>query len=129
MDGRGSTANDLVALDFGAVGEDAGDRRDGYAEVGVSIQGGVYGKYRDFTGVYWHEVIRHISGPSPTAPSLSTAPASAPENSTPAYLLVKDETKSVRVDLAQIQYIEGLKDYVRIHTPDKKITTLQSLKS
>jgi DNA-binding LytR/AlgR family response regulator len=30
--------------------------------------------------------------------------------------------------LADVLYIEGMKDYVRIHTPNKKITTLQSLK-
>jgi len=32
------------------------------------------------------------------------------------------------VSLADIQYIEGMKDYVKIHTPEKKVTTLQSLK-
>ncbi len=47
---------------------------------------------------------------------------------TPDYLFVKDGTKSVRIRLEDIQYIEGLKDYVRIHTPQRKITTLQSLR-
>lgn len=65
--------------------------------------------------------------PSP-APSTPPAPAAAPEDAMPEYLFVKDGTKSVRVNFADIQYIEGMKDYVRIHTPDKKITTLQSLK-
>jgi DNA-binding LytR/AlgR family response regulator len=41
---------------------------------------------------------------------------------------VKDGTKSVRLRLDEIQYIESLKDYVRIHTPERRITTLQSLK-
>jgi len=63
-----------------------------------------------------------------SAPSPPSAPASAPESTMPEYLFVKDGTKSVRVNFADIQYIEGMKDYVRIHTPDKKITTLQSLK-
>ena len=64
----------------------------------------------------------------PSAPIASLEPASAPEGTMSEYLFVKDGTKSVRVNFADIQYIEGMKDYVRIHTPDKKITTLQSLK-
>ncbi len=47
---------------------------------------------------------------------------------TDTFFFVKDGTKSVRINFAEVQFIEGLKDYVRIHTADKKITTLQSLK-
>lgn len=61
------------------------------------------------------------AGPTTTAPA---APAETPVE----YLFVKDGTKSVRINFADIQYIEGMKDYVRIHTPDRKVTTLQSLK-
>jgi DNA-binding LytR/AlgR family response regulator len=76
------------------------------------------------------------SGSPYPAPLTSPAPAfrlrsvttAAPENTTPEYLFVKDGTKSVRVNFADVRYIEGLKDYVRIHTPARKITTLQSLK-
>ena len=65
---------------------------------------------------------------SPTE-ATSAAPASPPPpDASPDYLFVKDGTKSVRVNLNDIQYIEGLKDYVRIHTPQRKITTLQSLR-
>jgi DNA-binding LytR/AlgR family response regulator len=76
------------------------------------------------------EKVSQVAGaglPHP-APLTSTAPAAPPSDATPEYLFVKDGTKSVRVNLADVQYIEGLKDYVRIHTPTKKITTLQSLK-
>ena len=58
----------------------------------------------------------------------NNAPAPAPKEEKPDYLFVKDGTTSVRVNLSDIQYIEGLKDYVRIHTPQRKITTLQSLR-
>ena len=51
-----------------------------------------------------------------------------PGDALPDYLFVKDGTTSVRIKLGEIQYIEGLKDYVRIHTPQRKITTLQSLR-
>ena len=44
------------------------------------------------------------------------------------YLFVKDGTKSVRINLSEVRYIESLKDYVRIHVTDKRITTLQSMK-
>lgn len=76
------------------------------------------------------EKIRQVAGaglPHP-APATSPAPAAAPENVPSDYLFVKDGTKSVRVDFAEVRYIEGLKDYVRIHLGNKKITTLQSLK-
>ncbi|MBN8577520.1 MAG: response regulator transcription factor [Cytophagales bacterium] len=45
------------------------------------------------------------------------------------FVFVKDGTKSVRVQLSEILYIEGLKDYVTIHTPGQKIVTLQRMKT
>lgn len=69
-----------------------------------------------------------LNGPPSPASTTDDAPASAPEEDKPDYLFVKDGTKSVRVNFADIQYIEGMKDYVRIHTPERKVTTLQSLK-
>lgn len=44
------------------------------------------------------------------------------------FLFVKDGTKLVKIRIKDIQFIEGLKDYVKIHTPKGKITTLQRLK-
>ncbi|MBB4079339.1 DNA-binding LytR/AlgR family response regulator [Lewinella aquimaris] len=58
----------------------------------------------------------------------TASPDSAAPAAPPPYLFIKDGTRSVRVNFADIQYIEGMKDYVRIHTPDRKVTTLQSLK-
>lgn len=57
----------------------------------------------------------------------SPAPAPAPEAD--RYFFVKDGTKSVRINFDDITHIEGLKDYVKIHTLEKRITTLQSLKN
>lgn len=45
------------------------------------------------------------------------------------FIFVKDGTTLVKIKLADILYIEGLKDYVKIHTPKGKITTLQRLKT
>jgi DNA-binding LytR/AlgR family response regulator len=52
----------------------------------------------------------------------------SPPESSP-FIFVKDGTKMVKVNWEDILYIEGLKDYVTIHTRDqKKIVTLQRLK-
>lgn len=49
--------------------------------------------------------------------------------STPPFVFVKDGTKLVKVKLDEILYVEGLKDYVTIHTPTQKIVTLQRMKA
>jgi DNA-binding LytR/AlgR family response regulator len=48
---------------------------------------------------------------------------------TPDYIFVKDGTKLVKVKWADILYIEGLKDYVTIHTQTHKVVTLQRMKA
>ncbi|MDZ4708956.1 MAG: LytTR family DNA-binding domain-containing protein [Saprospiraceae bacterium] len=45
------------------------------------------------------------------------------------FIFIKDGTKLVRINLHNIQYIEGLKDYVSIYTPDQKIVSLQRMKN
>lgn len=47
----------------------------------------------------------------------------------PEFVFVKDGTKMVKIKLGDILYIEGMKDYVTIHTREKKITTLQRMKT
>lgn len=51
------------------------------------------------------------------------------QSTTPPFVFVKDGTKLVKVKLDDILYVEGLKDYVTIHTKTQKIVTLQRLKS
>jgi two-component system, LytTR family, response regulator len=45
------------------------------------------------------------------------------------FVFVKDGTKLVKIRLDDILYVEGLKDYVTIHTREKKVVTLQRLKT
>jgi DNA-binding LytR/AlgR family response regulator len=45
------------------------------------------------------------------------------------FVFVKDGTKLVKVRWADILYVEGLKDYVTIHTRQQKIVSLQRLKT
>lgn len=44
------------------------------------------------------------------------------------HIFVKTEHKIVRVDLNDILYIEGLKDYISIYTPTERILTLMNMK-
>lgn len=53
---------------------------------------------------------------------------SQPETEKPDFVFVKDGTKMVKIQLDDILYVEGMKDYVTIHTKEKKITTLQRMK-
>lgn len=45
------------------------------------------------------------------------------------FMFIKDGTKLVRVNINNIMYIEGLKDYVTIYTPEQKIVSLQRMKN
>ncbi len=45
------------------------------------------------------------------------------------FIFIKDGTKMIKVMLGDILYIEGLKDYVSIITKEKKIVSLQTLKT
>lgn len=60
-----------------------------------------------------------------TSPQEKPTPVAEPTSS---FIFVKDGTKLVKVKWEDILYIEGLKDYVTIHTHDQKIVTLQRLK-
>lgn len=63
-----------------------------------------------------------------TAPKTISA-SENPEGNTPPFVFVKDGTKLVKIQWADILYVEGLKDYVTIHTRTQKVITLQRLKT
>lgn len=48
---------------------------------------------------------------------------------TPSYIFVKDGTKLVKIRWEDILYVEGLKDYVTIHTRQQKVVSLQRMKT
>jgi DNA-binding LytR/AlgR family response regulator len=58
-----------------------------------------------------------------------TRTTTSSEQKTPEFVFVKDGTKLVKVKVDEIQYIEGLKDYVTIHALNQKVVTLQRLKA
>lgn len=45
------------------------------------------------------------------------------------YVFLKDGTKLIKVNLADIRYIQGLKDYVKVMTTERQIVSLQNMKS
>lgn len=47
-------------------------------------------------------------------------------NSQPDFIFVKSENRLEKIMLNEIVYIEGMRDYLRIHTVNKKIMTLQN---
>lgn len=55
----------------------------------------------------------------------------APEMPSARYITVKSEYKLVRIPVADIEYVEGLKDYIKIyvHGSDKPILTIMSMKT
>jgi two-component system LytT family response regulator len=59
-----------------------------------------------------------------TATSYTESSAASPE-----YILIKVEYSTVRVDLANILYVEGLKDYVKIVTSGKNYLTKSTMKN
>jgi DNA-binding LytR/AlgR family response regulator len=62
----------------------------------------------------------------PVAPVQQAAPADMQQ---PGFIFVRTEYKIQKIDLADILYLEGLRDYVAIHTGGGKVLTQQSMKS
>jgi DNA-binding LytR/AlgR family response regulator len=61
-------------------------------------------------------------------PTQTDAPPQKFFPETGGYIFIKVETKMVRLELDDILYIEGLKNYVSIFTKTQRIVTLQSMK-
>lgn len=66
------------------------------------------------------------SAPVAVTPPTSSTPVIDPQQ---PFVFVKDGTKLVKIRWEDILYVEGLKDYVTIHTRQQKVVTLQRLKS
>jgi DNA-binding LytR/AlgR family response regulator len=62
-------------------------------------------------------------------PKTQVVPERAATTPEPSFVFVKDGTKLVKIVFDDIRYVEGLKDYVTIHTKTQKIVSLQRLKT
>ena len=45
------------------------------------------------------------------------------------YIFIKSDYKTIRINVGDILFVEGLKDYVKLHTVDKPVLTLLSLRT
>jgi two-component system LytT family response regulator len=61
-------------------------------------------------------------------PFVSQMPAPATVNPIQDFIFVKTEHKIQRIELDDILYIEGLKDYISIFTKTERVITLQNMK-
>jgi len=61
-------------------------------------------------------------------PLVAAAPLSAAVNPIQDFIFVKTEHKIQKIELDDILYIEGLKDYISIYTKAERIITLQNMK-
>jgi len=58
-----------------------------------------------------------------------TVPAAEEISFSSKFIFVKSDYKLVKIEIAEIQYIESLKDYVKIVVGEKPVVTLSSMKS
>jgi two-component system, LytTR family, response regulator len=50
-------------------------------------------------------------------------------NNSTDYIFVKTESRIEKIQIKEILYIQGMKDYLQIHTTDRKIMTLQTFRN
>ncbi|MCB2409585.1 LytR/AlgR family response regulator transcription factor [Hymenobacter lucidus] len=73
---------------------------------------------------------RRLPGAAPVPALVAAPPAAGPAPTEPSpFLFVKDGTRLVKIRQADILFVEGLKDYVAIHTRQQRIVSLQRLKT
>lgn len=77
-----------------------------------------------------HNQLQKAEPAAVPVPEPTPAPISAPSNNAPAqdFIFIKTEHKIQKVELDNILYIEGLKDYISIFTKNERIITLQNMK-
>ena len=51
------------------------------------------------------------------------------EKSERDFIFIKSDYKTIRINVNDILFIEGLKDYVKLHTADKPVLSLLSLRA
>ena len=81
---------------------------------------------RFYKAVYKAHDLWQLKQQSPAAVSSAASEVIPPQ---PEYLMVRVEYSTVRIELDDILFIEGLKDYVKIVTPNKNYVTKSSMKN
>jgi DNA-binding LytR/AlgR family response regulator len=60
---------------------------------------------------------------------ISAEPAATPLTEKPDFTFIKSGNKTIKLYFNKILYIEGMRDYLQIHTEDSKIMTLLNFKT
>lgn len=71
-----------------------------------------------------HKAMRHFNIAEPIKPTVTYEPAKTQND----FIFVKTEYKLVKIYTDEILFVEGMQNYVAIHTQTEKILTLQNLK-
>ena len=77
---------------------------------------------------FYRSVQKVLANRMPPAPQPAAAVQQSSAGSSVDFIFVKTEHKIQRVDLDDILYIEGLKDYISIYTTAERVVTLQNMK-
>jgi two-component system LytT family response regulator len=75
-----------------------------------------------------HNLIKVQDSARPVQPVVKETPKPQPVQPVQDFIFVKTEHKIQKIELDDILYIEGLKDYISIFTPAERIITLQNMK-
>ena len=81
---------------------------------------------------FYRAVQKLLPATAQSAPGTNSS-ETVPQQSSPEpgkdFIFVKTEYRLQRVGLGEILYVEGLKDYVSLYTPDERILALQTMKT
>ncbi|MEJ1238610.1 LytTR family DNA-binding domain-containing protein [Chryseolinea sp. T2] len=75
------------------------------------------------------KITQRLAERLPSGPSVAPVAHKQGVEASQPFVFVKDGTKLIKLRIDDIQYVEGLKDYVTIHTKTQKIVSLQRLKA
>jgi len=75
-----------------------------------------------------HNLIKVQDSARPVQPVIKETPKPQPVQPVQDFIFVKTEHKIQKIELDDILYIEGLKDYISIFTKNERIITLQNMK-
>ncbi|TDO21500.1 LytR/AlgR family response regulator transcription factor [Pedobacter duraquae] len=75
-----------------------------------------------------HNLVKVAEPVAAPQPILTSAPFSANIQPVQDFIFVKTEHKIQKIELDDILYIEGLKDYISIYTKAERVITLQNMK-
>jgi DNA-binding LytR/AlgR family response regulator len=77
---------------------------------------------RFLKAVYKYELLKN-----PAQVNIAASMLNDKNDDSKAFVYIKSEKRMVRVMLKDLLYIEGLKDYVKVHTAERSIITYQTL--